>query len=462
MKKVMFVLACLWLVFQVAIGQDAREVSLNKQIDSLVSGQIRSNEPGMAILVARKGKIVYEKAFGNANLELAVPLTTDMVFQIGSITKQFTAVAIMQLAEMGRLSLKDSIQQYLKDYPYKGHSITIEHLLTHTSGIRDFQTIDHQGQNVLRWDVTPQQLIDHVRNTTLEFEPGSAYKYTNSGYLLLGRIIEVASGQSYHQYLMQNVIRKAGLKHTFFANRDTLVPNRAQSYSIDKGYLENADYISYSYGFGSGDLLSTVGDLFLWNTALRNGQVITKENLEKAQTPYKLTNGTTIAYGFGWFVDQFNGVKRIHHEGQIGGFVSEEKYFPADDVFVATLANIKSPEAITDFSNNRFQLYENISQLAIGHSLQNSTVLGTAKLEQYVGTYALSTSSKRVIKIYRQGNDLMGELAGQGAVKLRFSTDLNFTFEGITNAAGEFVLENGKVVKMIISQGGQYVWMKVK
>jgi CubicO group peptidase (beta-lactamase class C family) len=445
-----------------ALGQDASEALLNRQIDSLVSTQIRPDEPGLAILVARKGKVIYEKAFGSANLELGVPMKSNMVFQIGSITKQFTAVAILQLAEQGRLSLQDSVQQYVKDYPNKGFTITIEQLLTHTSGIRDFQTIDHPGQNVLRWDFTPKQLIDHFKYTPLEFEPGTKYNYTNSGYVLLGRIIEVVSGQSYQTYLMQHVIRKAGLQHTFFANQDTLVPNRVQSYSRDKGYFENSDYMSYSFGFGCGDLLSTVGDLFLWHTALMHGQVIKKESLDKAYTPYKLKNGTAINYGYGWIIDQFNGVKRIHHEGQISGFVSEEKYFPEEDIFVATMANVKSPEDITDFSTNRYRLYEHISQLAIGQMLQTSLTLTPALLDQYVGRYALSTSNKRVITLSRQGKDLMGELAGQGAVKLLFTSDRKFTFEGITNAAGEFVLENGKVVKMFISQGGQFVWVKVK
>ncbi len=445
--------------FAFSFGQNKE---LEKSIDSLVLQQVKPSEPGVAILIAKKGKIVYEKAFGSANIELNVPLQPDMIFAIGSITKQFTAVAILQLVQQGKLSLQDSVQKYIKDFPYKGYTITIENLLTHTSGLKDFMTIDHPGQNVLRWDFTPQQIIDHFKNEPLEFIPSSKYNYTNSGYTLLGRIIEVASGKNYYNYLLENVIQKAGLKNTFFANEDTIIPKRVSSYTRDRGFYDNFDYLSMSFGYGCGDLLSNAEDLFKWNTALLNGNVIKRDTLEKAFTPYKLSDGTYTTYGYGWFIDNVGGIKRIHHEGQIMGFVATEKYFPDEDIFVATLANVKSPEDKTDFSDNRYRLYENISLIALGKQFQKSLVISDKILNSYIGTYQLTTAKKRLITISKEGNYLVGELAGQGRLQLLFESDTKFTFKGLTNAACEFVNENGEKTKLVISQGGEFVWKKIK
>jgi CubicO group peptidase (beta-lactamase class C family) len=462
MKKILSLFITCLVVLTFTYGQTDQDNQLGKSIDSLVLEQVRPNEPGVAILIAKKGKIVYEKAFGSANLELNVPLQPDMIFQIGSITKQFTAVAILQLEEQSKISLQDSVQKYIKDFPFKGYTITIENLLTHTSGIKDFMSINHPGQNVLRWDFTPQQLVNHFKNEPLEFKPCSKYNYTNSGYVLLGRIIEVVSGKSYYNYLLENIIQKAGLKNTFFANADTVIPKRVSSYTRDRGFYDNSEFLSTSLGFGCGDLLSNVGDLFKWNTALLNGNVLKKETLVKAFTPYKLSDGTYTTYGYGWFIDNVVGVKRIHHEGQFSGFVAEEKYFPADDIFVSTIANVKSPEDKTDFSDNRYKLYENISLLAIGKELQRSVAINSSVLDKYIGIYQLTTAKKRIITITKQGDHLVGELAGQGTVRLLFQTETKFTFEGLTNATCEFINENGKTTKIIILQGGQFVWEKVK
>ncbi|MEP7377459.1 MAG: serine hydrolase domain-containing protein, partial [Chitinophagaceae bacterium] len=406
MKKSLSLFIICFVVLTSTYGQTDQDNQLGKSIDSLVLEQIKPNEPGVAILIAKNGKIVYEKAFGSANLELNVPLHPDMIFKIGSVTKQFTAVAILQLVEQGKISLQDSVQKYIQDFPFKGYTITIENLLTHTSGIKDFMSIDRPGQNVLRWDFTPQQIIDHLKNEPLEFKPCSKYNYTNSGYVLLGRIVEVASGKSYYNYLLENVIQKAGLKNTFFANEDTIIPKRVSSYTMDRGFYDNSDYLSMSFGYGCGDLLSTTEDLFKWNTALLNGNLIKKETLEKAFTPYKLSDGTYTTYGYGWFIDKVGGIKRIHHEGQISGFVAEEKYFPNEDIFVTTLANVKSPEDKTDFSEKRYKLYENISLIAIGKQLQKSIAVNNNLFDKYIGVYQLTTAKKRTITISKENDYL--------------------------------------------------------
>ncbi len=156
---------------------------VEKQLDELLSKQFKITEPGCEVLVAKQGQIIYKKAFGSANIELNVPMTADMVFRVASITKQFTAVAILQLVEQGMISLKDSLQKFVPDYPFKGHTITIENLLTHTSGVKDYMQIDYQNPYMERWDFTPKQLIDSFKNYPMEFEPGTNYSYSNSGYV---------------------------------------------------------------------------------------------------------------------------------------------------------------------------------------------------------------------------------------------------------------------------------------
>jgi CubicO group peptidase (beta-lactamase class C family) len=454
------------LSFTISFGQNNPNEQLANSIDSLVLQQVKPNEPGLAILIAKKGKIVYEKAFGSANLELGVPLQPDMIFAIGSITKQFTAVAILQLVERGKISLQDSVQKYIKDFPYKGHTITIENLLTHTSGIKDFMTIDHPGQNVLRWDFTAQQIIDHFKNAPLEFKPGSKYNYTNSGYTLLGRIIEVASGKTYYNYLLGNVIKKAGLKNTFFANEDTLIPKRISSYTRDRGFYDNSDYLSISIGYGCGDLLSNVEDLFKWNTALLNGSVIKKETLEKAFTPYKLSDGTYTTYGYGWFIDNVGGVKRIRHEGQFMGFVSTEKYFPNEDIFVATLANVKSPEDKTDFSDKRYRLYENISLFAIDKKPVTSVSIAQKILDSYIGVYIAAFQKKRTFTIFKKDGQLFADFGPGNVFPLMPLSDTKFSLPDVIYkgfpTTFTFLKTNGITTKLITTQDKDYEWIKIK
>lgn len=165
-------------------------------IDNYLKKKIKITEPGISILAAKNGRIFYERGLGLANLELQVPLTPTTVFRIGSITKQFTAIAILQLVEQGKLSLTDSIQKYIVDFPSKKRTITIEHLLTHTSGIRDYLSLDHSDPFVLRRDFTPKEVIDFFKNAPLDFEPGTEWGYSNSGYFLLGYVIELVSGMA--------------------------------------------------------------------------------------------------------------------------------------------------------------------------------------------------------------------------------------------------------------------------
>ncbi|WP_316791850.1 serine hydrolase domain-containing protein [Pedobacter frigoris] len=376
----------LLFIFIEAFGQEQFQ-SLEKSLDNLLSENFKPGEPGIAVLIAKNKKIIYEHTYGSADMELDVPLQSDMVFKIGSITKQFTAVGILKLAEQGKISLQDSLQKYVKEFPSKGHTITIEHLLTHTSGIREFTAIEHPTPYIERSEFSPQMLIDHFKGQPLEFQPGAKYAYSNSGYVLLAFIIEKVSGQSFHQYIQEHLLVPAGLHHTYFANEKLILPKRVKGYTRDNGFYQNCEYQSISMAYGCGDLLSTVSDLCNWNNALLDGKIINKQSLNMAFKPYQLKNGTRSNYGYGWFVDQMLGKNCIHHEGQVSGFIGLEKYFPDDDLYVAILTNVKSGEDKTDFSDNRFRLFRQIVAIALSEPLKKQVQLSQETLESYIGTY---------------------------------------------------------------------------
>lgn len=210
----LFVFLCLLLILQTnSYGQNKQDKKIVTALDELIPKRLPLIAPGCVVLIAKKGDIIYKKAFGIANLELNIPMHSDMIFRIGSITKQFTAIAILQLAEQGKIFLEDSIQKFIPDFPYKGYTITIENLLTQTSGIKDYMTIANSADD--RTNYTPKQGVDYFKKESLEFKPGSQFKYSNSNYYLLGYILEVVTGESYANYLQQNIFSKAGLSHTY-------------------------------------------------------------------------------------------------------------------------------------------------------------------------------------------------------------------------------------------------------
>ncbi|NII28853.1 serine hydrolase [Pseudoflavitalea sp. X16] len=461
MKRSIAVLLLTVLYVLENYAQAPTDRAVEKSLDSLIKSQFKAQEPGIVVLAARKGKVIYRKAFGSANLELDVSLKPDMVFRIGSITKQFTAIGILQLAEQGKLQLSDSVQQYIKDFPSKGHTITIEHLLTHTSGIPDYMTIDHPDPYIERHDFTPAFIINHFKNAPLQFVPGTKYAYTNSGYTLLAYIIEKVSGQKYHDYMRKQVLEKAGLQHTEYANELTIIPGRVNGYTRDKGFYQNTYYQTLSIGYGAGDLLGTVDDLYAWNNALLAGKLVKKETLEKAFTPYRLQDGKITNYGYGWNIGIMYGAPCIKHEGQVSGFISMESYFPVQDVFVAVLTNVKSGEDATSFSDQRFRLFGQIPQIVLGNLMPKEAKVSDAVMDTYTGKYK-TVLGQKTIMIKRNGHSLF--LEDGMAFRMYALTDRRFYL--IDMPAETFVVfskdNEGKVTGLIVHRNGQYEWKKIE
>ena len=338
----------------------AAQVSiLTKRVDSLLKASVPSDGPGCVVLIAQGDRAVYRRAVGMASIELNVQMNARHALGIGSITKQFTAVAVLRLMEQGRLKLTDSIQQYLPGYPATRQAITLEHLLTHTSGIPDFTQIDFGLRNMERWEWQPSEIIDSFKSRPLQFAPGTRYRYSNSGYFLLGYIIERITGIPYQQYVADSLLPLAGLKNTGFQRGDAVRHGSVNGYKIVNGRVAPADYWSPSIGYAAGGLWSGVNDLLTWQRALLRGLLISRRTLAKAWTPFRLSDRSLSQYGYGWYLGFVDGNERVFHGGVTSGFRTEVQYYPAQDAFLVILCNSdQAPKNV---------LVESISSIVIRH-----------------------------------------------------------------------------------------------
>ncbi|NTV80719.1 MAG: beta-lactamase family protein, partial [Candidatus Aminicenantes bacterium] len=317
---------------------DAADEALAKKIDAVMSEIYKPGQPGAAVIVRKNGETVFRKGYGMADLELGVPVEPDMVFRLGSITKQFTAVAILLLAQEGKLGLQDEITKFLPDFPTQGRRITVEHLLTHTSGIQSYTDLP-EWLPLWRKDFTLKELIDLFKDKPMQFGPGESWAYNNSGYVLLGAIIEKVSGKTYEGFIEAAIFQPLGMKRSYYGSAERIIPRRIPGYQTGKGGFVNAPYLSMTQPYAAGSLLSTVDDLAVWSDAVFSGKLVRKEWLEKAFTPYRLKNGESSGYGYGWFIADFAGHRSIEHGGGINGFTSYAMTFPEDGLFLSILTN---------------------------------------------------------------------------------------------------------------------------
>lgn len=322
--------------------------ALETRMDSLILTVFKDKDgPGGVFMVAQQGKIIYEKAFGKANLELEVDLSTESVFQLGSMTKQFTAIAVLMLEEQGKLNVIDPVSKYIPDYP-GGDKITIHHLLTHTSGIKDFTKMKSISE-IAQKEMTAKMLVDFFKNEAMDFAPGEKFVYNNSGYVLLGYLIEVVSGESYEDFIQKYIFDKTGMTHSFYASDRRLIPKRAYGYHKKESAYVNKTSINFSVPFSSGSLMSTTGDLLRWQNALNKNTLLSAEKSKKAFSTYKLNSGEAFTYGYGWHLKEINGIPSREHGGSIFGFKTMAVYIPGEDIYVVGLSNCdcNSPTKLT-------------------------------------------------------------------------------------------------------------------
>jgi len=398
-----------------------------------------------------------------ADMQLNVPLDPGMNFKIGSTTKQFTAVAIMLLVERGKISLDDTISHYIKDSPDTWRSITIEHLLTHTSGIDDIIDYDH-----IRDDFTVDELIQTYRNKDILFTPGEDWKYSNPGYVLLGKIIETVSGESYEQFLMTNIFEPSGMQSTTLGNNSRITKGLISGYRKTDNHYINARYMSMSHPYAAGGLVTNVNDLRKWYIALNNGKIIRRETLKKCYSPYRLNNGQFTEYGYGWFINKFKGLYNISHGGGVFGFVNHTMYLPQKGIYIALLSNRIDPNAVPGTQG----IAERVAALVIGEAVvvkkQKAIVLSESELRKYTGTYRLDENSHQGRVNFRlimlEENRIFFGLNEQRRVEI-FPKSINTFF--IKNVPGMIRFEfneQGNVIRFIQerSDGSELIGYKTE
>lgn len=292
--------------------------------------------PGLALRVLRKGKPIKTGAYGLANIELNVPVSAKSVFEIGSDTKQFTAACILMLQQEGKLSVDDPITKYLKDAPSDWGNIQIRHLLSHTSGLKSYTVLD--GFAFTR-HLTQKQFIDLIAKQPREFAPSEAFNYCNTGYNLLGFIIENVSGENYWQFLRERIFQPLGMNSTTSRDPSVIVTNRVDGYEHSRSRgLINRDY-DITDIFSAGAIISTVEDLSRWNNALDSDKLLSQESKRQMWTSAKLNSGKETGYGFGWYISTVDGHKNIGHGGSTSGFSATIQRFPDDHLVVIILSN---------------------------------------------------------------------------------------------------------------------------
>jgi D-alanyl-D-alanine carboxypeptidase len=319
----------------------ASETPPQRAIDEYITHEMDSQGiPGLSLAVVRDGKVVVAKGYGKASVELDAPATPATLFALASVSKQFTAAAIMLLVEQGKIGLNDPLTNYFAWVPKEWSEVKVRHLLTHTSGIHE----EENKGDFLEWEREEHNQEQIVRTAfgRLLARPGEKYRYSNTGYRVLGMLIEKVSGQSYWGFLEQHIFHPLGMGATRNSDPRTVILNRARGYGFSDGRLINRDPVSASAAFSDGALISSVLDMVKWDAALNSERLLKRSSLEEMWTPVRLRDGTTSNYGFGWFLQPVKNHKAVAHGGDMPGFTSCIWRFIDDRLTVVVLANCET------------------------------------------------------------------------------------------------------------------------
>ena len=318
----------------------ALDPALAAKIDALAAERLSApGAAGLSVAVAQRGKLLHAKGYGSADLELDAPANEATMFRIGSVTKQFTAAIVMRLVERKELALDDELSKYVPEFPLQGRRVTIRQLLTHTSGIKSYTELTDAWRKVWPLELTHAELLALVEGKPFDFEPGADFRYSNTGYYLLGMVIEKVTGASYAEALEKELCGPLGLVRTRYDSNRDLIKNRAQGYAFDEGRLVNDQPLGMAQPGAAGGIVSTAGDLVRWQMALTSGKVVSPESFRRMRTSTALPNGHDPCYGFGLRVGEWNQKPRIEHGGGIFGFNSILLWLPDEDFHVAVISN---------------------------------------------------------------------------------------------------------------------------
>lgn len=411
------------------------------RLEQIVQSYVQANGFMGSVLVARGGDVVFSKGYGSANVELSVPNTPATKFRLGSITKQFTAVAILLLEEQGKLRIEDPIRKHMPDAPAAWEPITLYHLLTHTSGIPNFTAMKEYAS--LKGVETPvEKTIATFRDKPLDFPPGEKMSYSNSGYLVLGWVIEKVTGGSYSAFVQDRLFAPLGMKDSGYDSNTAIIPRRAAGYVPGPKGPANAGYIHMSIPHAAGALYSTTEDLLRWEQGLFGGKLLSAASMEKLTTPNKNN------YAFGLVVRAENGRRVISHGGGIDGFNTSLVYYPDSRTTVAVLANINGPAPDRMATQLGASTHGDAVVLA---SERKAIELPAAALKKYVGVYGVRSGVDLAIGL--DGSQLTAQLTGQPAFPLFAESETRFFLRAV-EAAVEFTIDpSGAVTAATLLQG---------
>jgi CubicO group peptidase (beta-lactamase class C family) len=430
----------------------------DKLVDPIFKSAQSGATPGVSILVSQDGKIIYEKGYGYADVGNKVPVTPDTKFRIGSITKQFIAVSILKLQEEGKLSVQDKLSKYIPGFP-RGDEVTIHHLLTHTSGIHSFT--DRPGfLKYVTMPITSAALVDTIKAYPYDFNPGDKYQYNNSGFVLLGYILEKLSGKSLAVSLNETLFKPLGMNNTGIYETTKVLDNEAYGYSYSNDTIFKALNWDMSQVGGAGALYSTTKDLYTWNEAVFNGKVLSDESLKAAFTKTELNNKEKIDYGYGWSIGELRGNRLISHGGGLHGFLSDLERQPDKKVTVIVLCNSTPPPPGINPGTNGLLIMECLLWPAMAKqtSFGSDIKIDENTLKSYAGRYNYGRGA--VLTVTLEGNQLMAQMTGQPNFPVYPSSYDEFNWK-VVEAKIKFVKDDkGNATHAIHTQGGQQLEAK--
>lgn len=434
-------------IWAVGRGGETRE-GLPGAIDAIVDSAMQARPTaGVSLAVARGGRVIYEQGYGFADLENRIPATASTVYRVGSITKQFTAAAVMRLVDEGRIRLDAPVTEYIPDYPTRGNAVTVASLLNHTSGIRNFTTMQRWWET-MALEMPPARLMTVFRDEPFDFPSGTRFSYTNSGYTLLGIIIERVTGRPYGSWLHEFLFAPLELPHTSYCDDDLLVPNRARGYKYDGDHFINAAYVSMSQAYAAGAVCSSALDLIRWSHALASGSVVSRDAYRQMSTAGTLSDGTQVEYGYGLAVSFLEGHRRVNHVGGTLGFSGQYSHYTDDDVTIVVLSNTEG--------FNAAHVEAEIARLILGvrDAEVKDLLLAPAELRAYVGEYDLGIAR---VTVSAENGRLVADAPVRGEearYRLLYQGEQRFQAEDDPQVSVTFTLADGVAVEFVLVRYG--------
>ena len=456
MKIAIHLVATLFLVVLVVVGcgpenqidTAVSEPTVDQEMETFLQAHLATGEFMGTVLVARGDEILHGGGYGMANLEHDVPNTLQTVFRLASLTKPFTAAAVLQLQEQGLLDVNDTVDHYLPDYPHGGE-ITINQLLNHTSGTPDYEFL--RPSMTFRDPVSLDELIDIFADLPLDFPPGSQWNYSNSGYAVLTAIIETVSGQNYADYLVQHIFRPLGMDSTGYEDSDAILPHRAAGYTLEGTIYHNSEFFDISNAAGAGGVVSTVLDMYKWDRALYSDNVLSEASREAFFTPTAII-AEGIGYAYGGAVMEEPGRKYILFNGEINGFFATSIRYSDEELCVIVLSNLENPSAQA--------VAQGLVAIAFGDPYElpgqrTAITVDPALYEKYVGSYRVNPNL--TLSVTSEGGHLFVQPTDQPRIEIFPESETNYFVKEVDLQLHFQVGSDGVVTGVTVLEGGQEI-----